>query len=540
MPIPSMTAPLTRFRSLATAALLSAGVLGPLPVAAATQVTAFKQAIAESAAQDEAISAFYRENGYEPIWVGDGEDDLKRRAAFLQVIEMAVDHGLPADRYRPDAVRALLASARSTRDRGRIEVEMSRMFLRYARDLNTGVLTPSQVDSGIKREVPLRDRLQTLHDFEKSLPLAYLRGLTPRSPEYTRLIREKMQIQRQIGQGGWGPRVSAGSLKPGATGAEVVALRDRLIAQGYLRRSATRVYDDEMQKAVAQFQRDNGLTDDGVAGSSTIREINVAPETRLGQILVSLERERWMNIERGKRHIWVNLTDFRAKIIDDGEVTFETRSVIGKDVSDRKTPEFSDSMTHMVINPSWYIPRSIVVNEYLPVLRRNPYALSYLKITDSRGREVNRGRGFGQYTARTFPFSMRQPPSNSNALGLVKFMFPNKYNIYLHDTPAKNLFSRERRAFSHGCIRLNDPFDFGYALLAKQTEDPVGEFQRYLRSGAETRVNLEQPVPVHLVYRTAYTKPTGGMEYRGDVYGRDAKILNALRAAGVEMPQIGS
>ncbi|WP_226782294.1 L,D-transpeptidase family protein [Oceaniglobus trochenteri] len=535
-----MTAPLTRFRSLATAALLSAGVLGPLPVAAATQVTAFKQAIAESAAQDEAISAFYRENGYEPIWVGDGEDDLKRRAAFLQVIEMAVDHGLPADRYRPDAVRALLASARSTRDRGRIEVEMSRMFLRYARDLNTGVLTPSQVDSGIKREVPLRDRLQTLHDFEKSLPLAYLRGLTPRSPEYTRLIREKMQIQRQIGQGGWGPRVSAGSLKPGATGAEVVALRDRLIAQGYLRRSATRVYDDEMQKAVAQFQRDNGLTDDGVAGSSTIREINVAPETRLGQILVSLERERWMNIERGKRHIWVNLTDFRAKIIDDGEVTFETRSVIGKDVSDRKTPEFSDSMTHMVINPSWYIPRSIVVNEYLPVLRRNPYALSYLKITDSRGREVNRGRGFGQYTARTFPFSMRQPPSNSNALGLVKFMFPNKYNIYLHDTPAKNLFSRERRAFSHGCIRLNDPFDFGYALLAKQTEDPVGEFQRYLRSGAETRVNLEQPVPVHLVYRTAYTKPTGGMEYRGDVYGRDAKILNALRAAGVEMPQIGS
>jgi murein L,D-transpeptidase YcbB/YkuD len=123
---------------------------------------------------------------------------------------------------------------------------------------------------------------------------------------------------------------------------------------------------------------------------------------------------------------------------------------------------------------------------------------------------------------------------------MVKFMFPNKYNIYLHDTPAKDLFSRDRRAFSHGCIRLNDPFDFAYALLARQSDDPEGLFKRYLNSGSETRVNLEQPVPVHLVYRTAYTKPDGGMEYRNDVYGRDARILEALRAAGVAIPRIGS
>ncbi|WP_108482476.1 L,D-transpeptidase family protein [Oceaniglobus ichthyenteri] len=534
------TAPLTRFRSLAAAALMSVAGLSLSTGMATAEVTAFKQAIAETAAQDDALSAFYRDNGYQPIWVGDDEDDLNRRAALLKVLEVAGEHGLPADRYRPEDVRAMLASARSTRDRGRIEVEMSRLFLRFATDKNTGILNPNKVVSGIKREVPVRDRLQMLKDFETSLPLAYLRGLTPTSPEYTRLVREKLKLEQQIEQGGWGAQVNAGSLKPGDQGQQVVALRDRLIALDYLRRSATQVYDDEMQGAVAEFQRDNGLTDDGIAGSSTIEKINIGPEARMGQIMVALERERWMNIDRGKRHIWVNLTDFKAKIIDDGEVTFETRSVIGKDVPDRETPEFSDVMNHMVINPSWYIPRSIIVNEYLPVLRSNPHALSYLEITDSRGRVVNRGRGFSQYSARTFPYSMRQPPSARNALGLVKFMFPNKYNIYLHDTPAKNLFSRERRAFSHGCIRLADPFDFAYALLAKQSDDPKATFHNYLNTGRETRVNLEQPVPVHLVYRTAYTKPAGGMEYRRDVYGRDADILAALRAAGVEIPRTGS
>ena len=533
------TAPLTRLRSLAAAALLSATALTLAPGIATAQVTAFKQAIAETASPDDALATFYRENGYQPIWVGDDEDDLKRRAAFLQVLEVAGEHGLPADRYRPEDVRALLAGARSTRDRGRIEVEMSRLFLRFAMDKNTGILTPAKVDSGIKREVPVRDALQMLRDFEASLPLAYLRGLTPTSPEYTRLVREKLQLERRIDEGGWGARVSAGSLAPGAQGDQVVALRDRLIAQGYLRRSATRVFDDEMGRAVAEFQRDNGLTDDGVAGSTTIDKINIAPEVRYGQILVAMERERWMNIERGKRHIWVNLTDFKAKIIDDGEVTFETRSVIGKDVPDRMTPEFSDVMDHMVINPSWYVPRSIVVGEYLPVLQSNPNALSYMEITDSRGRVVPR-HNFSQYSARSFPYAMRQPPSSRNALGLVKFMFPNKYNIYLHDTPAKDLFSREVRAYSHGCIRLNDPFDFAYTLLAAQSDNPRALFDGHLRTGRETRVNLEDPVQVHLVYRTAYTKAAGGMEYRRDIYGRDARILAALRAAGVAMPDIRS
>ncbi|SEM85869.1 Murein L,D-transpeptidase YcbB/YkuD [Palleronia pelagia] len=522
-------------RGLVAGFAIFAGVAALAPAAVA-QVTAFKQAVAVAAAEDDDLAAFYRDGGYQPIWVGDDADDRARREALLSIVGKADLHGLPRGRYDADTLRDLMTSARSERDRGRVEVELSRLFLRFATDLETGILTPAQVDNNIKREVPTRDRLALLREFETARPNTFLNNLAPASAEYTRLVREKVNLERLIADGGWGGPLTVGKLSPGDTGDAVIALRDRLIAFGYLDRSDTRLFDASMTRAVEQFQADHGLVQDGIVGGDTLTEMNRSPVDRLGHILVSMERERWMNRDLGDRHVSVNLTDFRAKIMVDGEIFFQTKSVIGKDQDGRRTPEFSDEMDHMVINPSWYVPRSIVVNEYLPQLRRNPYALSYMEITDSRGRKVNRGRGFSQYTARSFPFSMRQPPSDRNALGLVKFMFPNKYNIYLHDTPAKNLFSRDVRAFSHGCIRLNDPFEFGYALLSMQTDDPEGEFQRHLRSGRESRVNLENPLPVHIIYRTAIAKPEGGMEYRRDVYGRNGRVLAALMRAGVVLP----
>ncbi len=281
---------------------------------------------------------------------------------------------------------------------------------------------------------------------------------------------------------------------------------------------------------------------DGVAGGGTLDQINTSPQDRLKSVMVAMERERWLNLPDGlgDRHILVNIVDFQARIFDHGKLTFETRSVVGHQDQDRQTPEFSDVMDHMVINPSWYVPRSIIVGEYLPQLRNNPGAVSHLEITDSRGRVVSRNQSFAGYTERSFPFSMRQRPGPRNALGTVKFMFPNKHNIYLHDTPAKSLFSREVRTFSHGCVRLNDPHDFAYALLARQTSDPVGFFQSRLRSGSETRVNLDEPLPTHLIYRTAFTTAKGHTQFRRDVYGRDAAIWNALSAAGVEIGGIQS
>ncbi|WP_370050000.1 MULTISPECIES: L,D-transpeptidase family protein [Salipiger] len=505
-------------------------------------LTGYKQAVAESLSEDEGMAAFYRARGFEPIWTSADEAATARRAALIEALSSAGQHGLPARRYDPVSLLARMRAVRSDRDRGQLEIELSRAYLQFARDLSGGALDGRRIDSGIKREPARRASEDLLEALATGEPRAVFRDLAPKTPEYTRLMREKLSLERVIARGGWGAPVTVGKLDPGDSGPGVVILRDRLIEMGYLKPTLSARYDDALRDAVLAFQGDHGLEADGVAGSSTLSAVNVPATERLKSVIVAMERERWINFADGlgERHVLVNIVDFHARIIDDGKVTFETRSVVGHQDPDRRTPEFSDVMEFMVINPSWYVPRSIVVNEYLPLLRRNPGAVSHLVITDSRGRRVNRGNGFAQYSAASFPFAMRQPPGPKNALGQVKFMFPNKYNIYLHDTPSKHLFARGQRTFSHGCIRLGDPKDFAYALLALQTDDPEGFFASRLRGGSESRVNLEQPVPVHLIYRTAFTQAKGRVNYRADVYGRDAKIWDALAAAGVALGGVES
>ena len=520
-----------RLLTLLLGVFLGAGLFaGP----AAAQITAFRQAVAESAARDEDLATFYRGRDFQGIWTGNDATATARRNALMTALADAGAHGLPVARYAPEALMARLHAAKTPAAQGAMEVALSQAFLTYARDVQTGILTPSKVVPLIVREVPLQAPLSTIAGFLASNPDAFLRSLPPRSPEYARLMREKLRLENLLAEGGYGPAVQAASLAPGASGPAVVDLRNRLILMGYLGRSATQTYDASIAAAVQRFQQAMGLEVDGTAGGDTMKEINVPLEQRMQSIIVAMERERWLNRPRGKRHIWVNLTDFTAAIVDDDRTTFSTRSVIGANDPDRQSPEFSDEMEYMVINPSWYVPRSIVVNEYLPQLQGNAGAVSHIDVIDRNGRVIPRSAvRAASYTARTFPYSMRQSPSERNALGLVKFMFPNKYNIYLHDTPSKNLFSRETRAFSHGCIRLNDPFDFAYALLARQESDPQAVFQARLRSGGESRITLEQPVPVHIDYRTAFTNVTGQLQFRRDVYGRDAVIWNALAREGV-------
>ncbi|MBC7138332.1 MAG: L,D-transpeptidase family protein [Defluviimonas sp.] len=528
----------TARRAGALLALMAALALAPHPAAASadTAFSPFAQGVAEAAGSEAAIAAFYRDRGYAPLWTT--AEDAPRRAALFAALDRAGVHGLPAARYDAGGLRSRIAAIRTERDRARAEVALSRAFLAYARDVSSGALEPRKIDAGIVREVHRPDPAATLAAFALADPAAFMRALPPAAPEYAQLMKAAMDLRRAAAADAWGAPVSAaGSLGPGASGAAVVQLRDRLIAMGYLGRSATQDFDAAVHKAVQAFQIDTGLTPDGVAGAGTIAEINRSPEDRLKSVLAALERLRWMNgTDLGERHIWVNLPDFSARIVDHGKVTFETVTVVGMNQSDRRTPEFSDQMEYMVVNPTWNVPRSITVKEYLPMLQRNPNAAGHLKIVDRSGRVVNRGAvDFAQYSARTFPFSMKQPPSNSNALGLVKFMFPNQYNIYLHDTPSKSLFDKEIRAFSHGCIRLGRPFDFAYALLARQTDDPEAEFRRYLNTGVESSVSLDQPVPVHLVYFTAWPTPRGRIEYRRDIYGRDGLIFDALQAAGLSL-----
>ncbi len=528
---------LALLRKSSRAAIVAGAIAlaGAGTTASAMQLTAFKQAVAESAADDRDIAAFYRSNGFDAVWTGTTEADRARRSALFAAMSKASMHGLPASRYDSDRLIGLLANVNTPRDRGFAEVAMSKAFIQLARDMQSGALDPSSIDEGIKRNGIYRDATTYLTGLTSTeRPRAYFRSLVPQTREYARLMKEKMKLEKLIETGGWGNPVPARSLEAGQSGAGVVALRDRLMAMGYLERTSTMVYDAKIEKAVQRFQDAHGLEPDGKAGSSTMVEINRSPGERLRSVLVAMERERWLNTERGERHILVNLTDFSARIIENDRIVFETRAVVGANAQDRRSPEFSDVMEHLVINPRWNVPRSIAVNEYLPQMQANRGAASHLRLYDAAGNQVSRASvNFNAYNANTFPFNLVQPPSQGNALGLVKFMFPNKYNIYLHDTPSKHLFAHARRAYSHGCIRLAQPFEFAYEMLSKQEEDPQEFFHQVLETGQETQVDLEQQVPVHIIYRTAFTDAKGRAQYRPDVYGRDARIWMALQNAGV-------
>ena len=249
-----------------------------------------------------------------------------------------------------------------------------------------------------------------------------------------------------------------------------------------------------------------------------------------------------MNYDLGDRHIYVNIPDYTASVMDYGVPTLSFRVVVGTD--ENQTAEFSDSMTHMIINPTWNVPYSIASEEYLPKLLSDPTLLERenirMEVLGSGQIVDSTAIDFSLFTEETFPFLLRQQPGPWNVLGRVKFMFPNKYNIYLHDTPSRSLFAEDARAFSHGCVRVQKPMEFAYTLLSLQETDPKGTFTTALESEEETQIDLKKPVPVHIVYRTVWFDASGDVQYRHDVYGRDALVYDALINVGVTLPALES
>ena len=488
--------------------------------------------------QHPLILDFYSENDYELIWFGNNALASQRRAELVNSLQSASFHGLPGKKYQVNSLLSKLSTSDSLFEIGLLEGLFMIAFTEYASDLDTGVLIPSEVDTDIVRQINFKDTDFYIQGLLSRNPYDYFRSLGPQSSEYARLLVEYQKLSEIIRNGGWSNIATDRILRFGDSGDDVVAIRNRLFDQGYMPNSISTKFDKKLLKAVQKYQSDHGLIPDGIVGEGTILELNISAEQRLSSIIVALERERWLGDTLGQRHIWVNLADFKAKIIEDHAVVFETRTVLGVNDESMRSPEFSDKMEYMVVNPTWHIPVSIAKNEYLPELKKDPEALPFLKLFDSSGSLVDRESiDFSILGKNYFPYEMKQLPSTTNALGLVKFMFPNPYNIYLHDTPAKDLFMKEVRDFSHGCIRLHEPFDFAYALLEKQTDEPQSEFQNALKSQEETIILLSKSVPVHITYRTAFTKAGGGIEFRRDIYGRDQKIYDALVELGLELSE---
>ena len=520
---------------------LSAGetVIGPLAIEAVSALAPALQATVTAAELDpaqaalqaaviaefgvgSAVEAFYAATGYQPLWLAEGAE--ARLDALLATLEDAGSHALPVARYQGSALREAVAGLREDARLeavAHLEVALTLAYLTYARDVSSGLLEPRQVSRELKVNPPRPEQLDLLTDVALAGDFpAHLASLPPQSPEYVTLRARYQGFTAEE----WAAPVPKGrSLRPGQSSDRIPALRNRLAAlgdyvSGPVEEGTERLYDPGLEAAVRRFQGRHGLNVDGIVGPATLAAINTAPEFRAAQIAVNMERIRWLNRELGDRHVYVNLADFMVYLVEDGRPVFESRVVIGK-ARDHRTPEFSDEMEHIVVNPRWYVPRSIAQEEILPRLANDP---TYL---ERRNMRIING-------------TIVQGPGPSNALGRVKFIFPNDDAIYLHDTPAKSLFRRDVRAYSHGCVRVEKPYDFAYALLAPQEADPEAAFKRWLRTGNERFVKLQRFVPVHITYRTAWVDAAGVDQFRQDVYGRDKLVAEALREAGVTLPEL--
>lgn len=516
----------------------------PLAMAIARELsvntTVMLDAAINAGSEDElelGIQGFYQGRVFQPLWVS--EQGLNPHGEMLlAAFERAGEHALDPQDYAPDRLRDLAGAARDTAALAELEVAISNTFVIYANHLTAGRVKPNEVNRSLNLFPKAPDPSVVLEYVESSEDFATaIDGLSPNTPNYARLKTALADYRAKEAAGGFTPVPEGETLKPGMTDARLDTLRQRLAEQDLFSpgsHSGT-VYDGALVEAVKLFQERHGLEVDGIIGKATLAEINVPISTRIGQMELNMERRRWMPDDLGPRYVFVNLADQNLKVVEDDKTVHTTRVVVGKPF--HATPVFSDEMTYAEVNPYWTVPYSIATTEYLPMLQRDPGALQGKNIRVFSGnREIDPWSvAWSSYSRASFPFTLRQDPGEGNALGRIKFMFPNKFNIYIHDTPSKSLFSRAQRSFSHGCIRAEAPFDLGEALLGPDGWTKA-KLETVRDSGERRVIKLSKPLPVHLTYLTAWVNKDGSVHFRADIYERDkvlAKAIAQLRPANL-------
>lgn len=481
----------------------------------------------------EAIRAFYADRSFRPLWIGASGPSAAART-LAEIIAAADEDGLDPAAYRAERIAQLLQSE-SDPELADLEFELSRALVRYGGDLSAGRVDPARVDPEhyiYPQAVPPGELLASAGSRDDLR--TYLESLAPQSNEYRRLKTALARYRALAAKGGWGTVPQGETLKPGTRDPRIVDLRRRLSRSGDIGVEAAEpeLYDGPLETAVRYFQRRHGLTVDGAVGPKTLAALNVPVEARIDQMLLNMERRRWMPDDPGETYVFVNLADFVLKLVDGPRTILDTRVIVGKPY--HRTPVFSDVMRYIVINPYWTVPPSIAKKEMLPKLREDPNYLVDRNIKvfagwNASASEVDsRSIDWRKVTPRQFNYKLRQEPGPDNALGHLKFMFPNRFNIYLHDTPSRNLFERTVRSFSHGCIRVQNPVRLAAVLLRDQPGWSETEIEAAIATGERRTVNLPTPLPVHLTYLTAWVNKDRSVHFRDDIYGRDERLSRAL------------
>jgi murein L,D-transpeptidase YcbB/YkuD len=292
--------------------------------------------------------------------------------------------------------------------------------------------------------------------------------------------------------------------------------------------TSSMVFDSTMMKAVKNFQQRFGLTVDGVIGADMISELNVPLSYRIQEIMINMERSRWVPAEIGGDYLAVNIPEYMLHVYEGDSLKWECNVVVGSVAN--QTVIFNDKMKYIVFSPYWNIPSSIVAKEILPAAKRNPSYLNKknMEVVSSGGVVDPYSIDWEKYSGYKFPYTIRQKPGPNNSLGRVKFIFPNNYNIYLHDTPSKSLFEESSRAFSHGCIRVGEPLRLAEYLLRNDSTWTHDKIVQAMNSGKETTVTLQKTVPVFIAYFTAWVDRKGRINFRKDIYGHDARMAKVM------------
>jgi L,D-transpeptidase YcbB len=484
--------------------------------------------------QPRAVAAFFEGRAFKPAWTGPQD-----RGAVLAAIRRLDEDGLtPAD-YHLAAIETLVAAtskAASAEAEADLQVLLTDAVAALVDQVRYGKVLPVTLDPrwNVDPRVGTPALETTLAELAAAAaPAQAIDSLKPSHFIYAGLKKELGRLREVSKAGGW-PIVPVGAaLKPGARDARVIPIRKRLAATGELPASApldSETYDADVAAAVKLFQERNRFTADGTIGKTTLDALNVSVASRIDQVRINLERARWVVGGLSNSFVLVNLPAFKVYVIRDGKNVWETRAQIGKQA--RATPAFRADVRYLVLNPDWTVPPGILV-DVLAGMRKgqNPIARKNLAILDRQGNTVDPASiDWTKASTKNFGYTLRQPPGPDNALGRVKFIFPNEHFVFLHDTPSKEGFAADQRTFSSGCIRVENPLDLASVLLERDgwTRERV---QGAIDTGESQTVLLKTPLPVLIVYWTVTVGAAGDLHFARDVYNLDASVLRGLDGA---------
>ncbi len=491
------------------------------------------------ATQDLCLTGIYDKTAAEPLWVN-SQGPTEKAQIIVNYLKNCYQDGLNPQEYGIDRLLELW-STEDVDKLAELETALTYNLVKYMHDISYGQLKLLDSDPVLFAEAGDKDfdpiiavkRAQSTIDLNR-----FLAALPPQHHQYLSLKAGLAHYRKIAENGGW-PAVPDGpKLRPGDIDPRIKLVRKRLQVTdpllGPAEGPAASRFDPMLKQAVIDFQRQHGLAVDGVIGKNTISALNIPVAEKITSIRINMARWRWQAHDLGERYVLVNIASYNLKAFEGEEITLDIPVIVGEE--QHQTPVFSGSIRYMDVNPFWNIPTSIAKNEELPALRKNSNHLINRHVrlfsnwqTDAVELDSTNINWHTVTEGQIAGYRLRQDPGPWNALGKIKFIFPNAYSVYMHDTPSHNLFGRTRRNFSHGCIRVSDGLSLALFLLKDQRDRwPIEEFEGIYKNDKRKVITLATPVPVHITYLTTWADKNGTMYFNRDIYDRDAKLYSAL------------